>query len=113
MSPSKNLMETLIILPNQAMTTDIICWNRKENIFFAVSSGVKKNSRLQKNKMDKAYSIQLSTPDILLGIYADTVVVNTEAVIRHLSVHKNFSLIRKVKSIPHHFVEIVIRTLKI
>lgn len=37
------------------MTTDIICWNRKENIFFAVSSGVKKNSRLQKNKMDKAY----------------------------------------------------------
>lgn len=39
--------------------------------------------------------------------------MNTEAVIRHLSVHKNFSLIRKVKSIPHHFVEIVIRTLKI
>lgn len=82
----------------------------REYIFYSLIQAERRIVDYRRTKRIKNISIQLSAPDILLRIYPDTIVVNAEAAIRYLSVHKNFPFIREIKGIPRRIVKTVIKT---
>lgn len=83
--------------------------NEREYIFYSLIQAERRIVDYRRTKRVKDISIQLSAPNILLRIYPDTIAVDTQAAIRHLSVHKNFPFGREVKGITRRLVETVIK----
>ena len=86
--------------------------SEREYIFYSLIQAERRIVDYRRAKRIKDISIQLSAPNILLRIYPDTIAVNTEAAIRHLSVHKNFPFGREVKGITRRLVETVIKVVQ-
>lgn len=81
---------------NKSYLSDV----EREYIFYSLVQAERKIVDYRRIKRIKDISIQLSAPDILLRIYPDTIVVDTEAALHYLSVHKNFPFLKEVKGIP-------------
>lgn len=81
----------------------------REYIFYSLVQAERKIFDYRRTKRIKNISPRLSAPDILLRVYPDTIVVDAEATIRYLSVHKSFPFIREIKGLPRRLVEAVIK----